>query len=41
MQKGVLVIPVDNEPLFFIEKGTERAKMETPLSDVFSAVLWP
>jgi len=31
MQKGILVIPVDNGPLFFIEKGIERAKMETPL----------
>ncbi|OPY75714.1 MAG: Xaa-Pro dipeptidase [Syntrophorhabdus sp. PtaU1.Bin058] len=31
MQKGVLVIPVDREPLFFIEKSVERARMETPL----------
>jgi Xaa-Pro dipeptidase len=31
-QKGTLVIPVDKEPLFFIEKGTERAHMETPLA---------
>ena len=31
MQKGILVIPVDKEPLFFIEKSIERAKIETPL----------
>jgi Xaa-Pro dipeptidase len=32
MQKGILVIPVDGEPLLFIEKGFERAKLETPLT---------
>ncbi len=32
MQKGTLVIPADSEPLLFIEKGFERAKMETPLA---------
>ncbi|MBP7528412.1 MAG: aminopeptidase P family protein [Syntrophorhabdaceae bacterium] len=31
MQKGMVVVPVDGEPLIFIEKGTERAAMETPL----------
>ncbi|MCE5282690.1 MAG: Xaa-Pro peptidase family protein, partial [Deltaproteobacteria bacterium] len=31
MQKGIVVVPVDGEPLIFIEKGTERAAMETPL----------
>jgi Xaa-Pro dipeptidase len=31
IQKGILVIPVDRGPLFFIEKSVERAKMETPL----------
>jgi len=31
MQKGMVVVPVDGEPLVFIEKGTERAAMETPL----------
>ena len=30
MQKSILVIPADGEPLFFVEKGVERAKMETP-----------
>jgi Xaa-Pro dipeptidase len=31
-QKGVIVIPIDEEPLCFIEKGMERAQAETPLS---------
>lgn len=31
MQKGMVVVPVDGDPLIFIEKGTERAAMETPL----------
>lgn len=31
MQKGMLVVPVDDTPLFFIEKSIERGKMETPL----------
>lgn len=31
MQKGTLVVPLDHEPLLFIEKGAERAAMETPL----------
>ncbi|MCX5813572.1 MAG: Xaa-Pro peptidase family protein [Proteobacteria bacterium] len=31
MQKGILVVPVDREPLFFIEQSAERAKMETSL----------
>ncbi len=32
MQKGMVVIPSDGEPLLFIEKSKERAKMETPLT---------
>ncbi len=32
MQKGTLIIPVDSEPLLFIEKGFERAKIETHLT---------
>lgn len=32
MQKGILVLPVDQDPLIFVEKGTERAMMETPLA---------
>ncbi len=31
IQKGILVIPVDREPLLFVEKSVERAKAETPL----------
>ncbi|MBP6940316.1 MAG: aminopeptidase P family protein [Syntrophorhabdaceae bacterium] len=31
IQKGVLVIPIDREPLLFVEKSVERAKTETPL----------
>ncbi|MBP1748599.1 MAG: xaa-pro aminopeptidase [Deltaproteobacteria bacterium] len=30
MQKGIVVIPVDGNPLVFIEKGIERAAAETP-----------
>jgi Xaa-Pro dipeptidase len=30
MQKGVVVVPLDQEPLLFIERGSERAKFETP-----------
>jgi len=32
MQKGMLVVPLDQDPLIFVEKGTERAVMETPLA---------
>lgn len=32
MQKGIVVVPVDQDPLIFVEKGTERAAMETPLA---------
>jgi Xaa-Pro dipeptidase len=32
MQKGMLVVPLDQDPLIFVEKGTERALMETPLA---------
>lgn len=32
MQKGVLVIPLDQDPMVFVEKGAERAGMETPLA---------
>lgn len=31
MQKGLLVIALDHEPLLFIEKSVARAKLETPL----------
>jgi Xaa-Pro dipeptidase len=31
IQKGMLVVPLDGEPLFFIEKSIERARMESPL----------
>lgn len=31
MQKGILVIPLNNDPLIFVEKGAERAVIETPL----------
>jgi Xaa-Pro aminopeptidase len=31
LQKGVLVVPVEGEPLLFIEKTMERAAYETPL----------
>ena len=31
MQKGMLVVPLDQDPIIFVEKGTERAVMETPL----------
>jgi Xaa-Pro aminopeptidase len=31
IQKGILVVPVDREPLLFVEKSVERAKTETPL----------
>ena len=32
MQKGILVVPTDSEPIIFVEKGIERAAMETPLA---------
>ncbi|MCX5813311.1 MAG: Xaa-Pro peptidase family protein [Proteobacteria bacterium] len=32
LQKGVLVVPVDGDPLLFIEKTMERAVYETPLN---------
>ena len=32
MQKGILVVPLDQDPLIFVEKGMERAVMETPLA---------
>jgi len=32
LQRGVLVIPVDSDPVFFVEKSLERARLETPLS---------
>jgi Xaa-Pro dipeptidase len=31
VQKGVLVVPVDRDPIFFVEKSVERAGSETPL----------
>ncbi len=30
-QKGTLVLPVDGEPLFFVQRSLERATAETPL----------
>jgi len=30
-QKGVLVIPLDSEPLLFVEKNQDRARRESPL----------
>ncbi len=30
-QKGVLVVPLDGEPLFFLEKSIERGRRESPL----------
>ena len=30
MQPGILVVPVDDDPLLFIRKGTERAQAESP-----------
>jgi Xaa-Pro dipeptidase len=30
-QKGTLVLPVDGEPLFFVQRSIDRAKTETPL----------
>jgi Xaa-Pro dipeptidase len=30
MQPGILVVPVNDEPLLFINKGTERAQAESP-----------
>ena len=32
VQKGILVVPVDHDPIFFVEKSVERAKLETPLA---------
>lgn len=34
VQKGVLVIPADRDPIFFVEKSVERARLETPLDVV-------
>jgi Xaa-Pro dipeptidase len=31
VQKGVLIVPVDGNPIFFVEKSFERANLETPL----------
>lgn len=31
LQKGTLVVPVDEEPVFFVEKSLGRVEMETPL----------
>ena len=31
MQKGILVVPLNQDPMIFVEKGMERAMMETPL----------
>jgi Xaa-Pro aminopeptidase len=34
MQSGMLVVPLEGEPLLFIKKGTERARIETNLTIV-------
>ena len=31
VQKGILVVPIDRDPIFFVEKSVERARVETPL----------
>ncbi len=31
MQKGMVLIPLQGEPTIFVEKGTDRARQETPL----------
>ncbi|OPY64698.1 MAG: Xaa-Pro dipeptidase [Syntrophorhabdus sp. PtaU1.Bin050] len=31
IQKGTLVVPVDRDPIFFVEKNLSRAESETPL----------
>jgi Xaa-Pro aminopeptidase len=31
VQKGILVVPVDRDPVFFVEKSVERARLDTPL----------
>jgi Xaa-Pro aminopeptidase len=31
MQKGIVAVPLDQGPFVFVEKGTDRAAMETPL----------
>jgi Xaa-Pro dipeptidase len=31
IQKGTLIVPVDRDPVFFVEKSVERANSETPL----------
>jgi Xaa-Pro dipeptidase len=33
-QKGTLVVPVDGEPVFFVQKSIERAREESPLNIV-------
>lgn len=32
MQKGIVAVPVDQDPLIFVQKGTERAAAESPLA---------
>ncbi len=32
MQKGIVAVPLNQDPLIFVEKGTDRAAMETPLA---------
>jgi Xaa-Pro dipeptidase len=32
VQKGILVVPVERDPIFFVEKSVERARLETPLA---------
>jgi Xaa-Pro aminopeptidase len=32
MQKGVMIVPLEGEPLLFIEKSVDRARIESPLN---------
>ncbi len=32
VQKGIMVVPVDREPIFLVEKSVERARLESPLA---------
>jgi Xaa-Pro dipeptidase len=32
VQKGILVVPLDRDPIFLVEKSVKRARLETPLS---------
>jgi Xaa-Pro dipeptidase len=32
LQKGILIVPLEADPIFFVEKTIERARFETPLT---------